>query len=191
VQRLRIPELMELRRIMDRALSQREVIARSVAIREAAVAVQEARGPSELAEALAVALQGAGLTNAEIRLNHGLADAWADCELGTFVREGEELVWRWEAVSKGEIRRATSAAGAYWEANLPLKGEPGEVDLGTLRLRRHLHGDVPAELEIFTRALLPEVARTVAGIEASGPELPMVIRPVPVGLPPRSGRITA
>jgi hypothetical protein len=172
-------------------MQQPAVIARSVAIREAVAAVRAASGPSELAQALAVALQGAGVTSAEVRLNHGLARTWAGRELGTFVPEGLELVWRWEAPSEGGIPLVASSPGAYWEAHLPLEGQPGEADLGTLRLRRHLGGRVPAELEIFTQTLLPEVTRTVAGIEASGPELPMVARPALVQPGSESGRITA
>jgi hypothetical protein len=191
IQRLKIPEFLELRRLIARGMQQPGVIARSVAIREAVTAVQAATGPGELGEALAAALQGAGVTSAEVRLNHGLAEAWVGRDLGAFVREGDELVWRWKDPSESDIGRAVAEDGGYWEANLPLEGQSGQGDLGKLRLRRHLRGGVPAELEIFSQTLLPEVARCVASIEESGPDLPMVSRPALVEPSPGSGRITA
>ena len=139
VQRLRIPELMELRRLMDRALRQREVIARSVAIREAAAGIAEARTLDGLGRAVGVAVGRSDCAEAELRLRGDVSEGLpAEGESdGVGIATANECIWSWHFGEAASIPRDNRAA---WEVTVPIVDSATDEIIGRLVIKRPFAG---------------------------------------------------
>ena len=176
VQRLKIPELLEFRRFIDRGLQQPGVIARSIALREAVTGVSEARDVEAMLAEVGRIFEKTDFLEAEIRFMHKLGE-----------RETDEVVWHWERPVKEsaeqpedepiEVKRlrlsssrlwARASSAEFWEARVPFLGPDAASVAGWITVRRPLDGHTPAELDVLTNTLLPAVSRRVlAAREAS------------------------
>lgn len=183
VQRLKIPEILELRRLITRGLQQPGVIARSVALREAAAGVSGAGDVEAMLAEVGRAFEQTDFLEAEIRFVKAP---------GT--REKDEVVWRWERAAEttadeeggreadepvhearlrlSEVRRwGRSTRPEFWEARVPFVGPDATTLAGWITVRRPLGGYTPAELDVLTGTLLPEVSRRVLAAREGGEQL--------------------
>ena len=169
VQRLKIPEFLELRRLIARGVQQPGVIARSVALREAAGGFSGAADVQTMLVELGRAFEQTDFVEAEIRLMSKPGE-----------RETDEVVWHWERpepeakeepeeepIEMTRLRTSKSrlwsgnAAAEFWEARIPFVGPDNGAVAGWITVRRPLNGHTPAELDVLTKTLLPEVSRRV------------------------------
>jgi UDP-GlcNAc:undecaprenyl-phosphate GlcNAc-1-phosphate transferase len=137
VQRLNIPELLEVRRILRRGLQQRVVIAHNVRLREAAVRLQKANSAHDIVRAMAHGLAGGEFTRAELAMPAEMAHAFvAD---GLAGRRGAHFVWQWE-------REVTSLSKTQWEVRLPVRlaawHDPAHLSLWITGESEHLLTDL-------------------------------------------------
>jgi hypothetical protein len=173
---------MELRRVMDRALRQREVIARSVALREQAARISGAMDLGAMLEAVERAFEQTDYAEAEIRFMPTPGE-----------REKDEIVWHWEQppadpatqvedpggreprlrMSRSRLW-ARNAAAEYWETRIPLVAPDADAVTGWLTVRRPLRGHSLAELDLLTNTLPPAVSRLMAAAGEAGEQLELV-----------------
>jgi UDP-GlcNAc:undecaprenyl-phosphate GlcNAc-1-phosphate transferase len=165
VQRLRFPELMELRRVMDRALKQREAIARSVAIREAAAKIEEAETFDDVLDTMMAALERAGCRRAEVRLTSAYVAGTAVEAIRGLERENGEVVWHWRAPSDETSPPLSVLPVAEWELAAPIPDPLTRQQIGRLILGRQLEDTAAGELESIAEALLPELSRAATRLE--------------------------
>jgi UDP-GlcNAc:undecaprenyl-phosphate GlcNAc-1-phosphate transferase len=157
VQRLRIPELLEVGRIVRRGLHQRAVIGHNVRIREAMSRLHEVTDPFGLDAALRCALEAGEFVRAEL---------WVQLPLGEPLLEADVArccdgcaVW---AVAQ------ESAPSEAWELRIPFKDASGHV-LGRLSFwfasdARH----VLTDLRLVAQELEPQILGALKRIEARG-----------------------
>jgi UDP-GlcNAc:undecaprenyl-phosphate GlcNAc-1-phosphate transferase len=197
LQRLHVPELLELRRAIARGIRRSSNIGQNVALREALNTMAAMDDPRAALEELGRAFEQTDFLEAELRLIGATED-----------RETDRVVWTW--------RRPQSATGSaipgpsqvidlaaardsrsvrlddgtvvrhepvpkpdgperevHWEARLPLvNGETGSLD-GWLTIRRPWGTYLPSELDVLARELLPgalRVTRRDAAAERAGPQ---------------------
>jgi len=167
VQRLKIPELLELRRLITRGLQQPGVIARSVALREAAGGVSGAADVETVLTEMGRAFERTDFMEAEIRFMRKPGE-----------RDTDEVIWHWERpepteegqdepVETTRLRMSQSrlwqgsAAAEFWEARIPFVGPDAGAVVGWITVRRPLNGQTPAELDVLTKTLLPAVSQRV------------------------------
>jgi hypothetical protein len=157
IQRLRIPELLELHRVIVRGLHQREVIAYNMRVREAAELLGNASTAADVENALVHCF---GVSEFErVELN------WVgDGGRGYSIRVGEGGNWPTPVLRNGKgpsvahaVPRSATEVGAsrVWEICLPFRDGHGQI-LGTLTLwaqteRVHLLMD----LRLVARELQP------------------------------------
>ncbi|MFQ5691322.1 MAG: glycosyltransferase family 4 protein [Gemmatimonadota bacterium] len=168
IQRLRIPELLEFRRVLDKGLQQRHIIARNLAIREGAERVSRAGDARSVFQELGRALCHAPFNEAEVWLAAGFLGEEAGTELfpDAAITEGG-YVWRWRNAG---FRNEEPAK--CWEVSVPLLDGGGEP-AGRITLRRPLGEEMPTDVQAIAELLLPEVGRAVQrvrGVEAGGSE---------------------
>jgi UDP-GlcNAc:undecaprenyl-phosphate GlcNAc-1-phosphate transferase len=185
LQRLHVPELLELRRAIARGLRRSSNIGQNVALREALDTMAGMGDAREALEELGRAFEQTDFLEAEIRLV-GSSDE----------RESDRVVWKWkrprgsvagngipethvidlataresrdgrDARSDDGVRgdgqgRATGsqayAEDVHWEARLPLINETAGRLEGWLTVRRPWGTYLPSELDVLARELLPGV----------------------------------
>ena len=179
VQRLKIPELLELRRLITRGLQQPGVIARSVALREAVSGVSEAPDVEAMLAHVGRAFEQTDFVEAEIRFMHKPGE-----------RETDEVVWHWERPQQEpaeepedepiEVQRlrlsssrlwARDASPEFWEARIPFLGPDANKVAGWITIRRPLDGHTPSEIAVLTKTLLPAVSRRVLAAREAAEQL--------------------
>jgi UDP-GlcNAc:undecaprenyl-phosphate GlcNAc-1-phosphate transferase len=174
VQRLDIPELLELRRIVHRGLIQRTVIAYNVRIREAARRMRLASEPAEVLNALQAALEAGEFHRAELWLHDGPAAPLLQAELAR--REPPGAVWRW-----GEA--ATLSLVREWELRLPLRAA-GAQSIGRLSLWHPIDtAHVLTDLQLIGAELQPELEQALQRCRlnlAAGATEPLAVAAVAV-----------
>jgi UDP-GlcNAc:undecaprenyl-phosphate GlcNAc-1-phosphate transferase len=158
VQRLRIPELMELRRLMDQALRQREVIARSVAIREAAAGVERLAHWEEVLHILTNAFGMTEFGRVEVRLANASSTSRQPAS-----PLAQDLVWAWSA--EEAVTDDADVAHPEYELRVPLNDPIDGTALGELTVARKVRGDLAADLQLITEALLPEMAKAIRRLD--------------------------
>lgn len=174
VQRLNIPELLELRRILHRGLLQRQVIATNVRIREAITALGQAESPQAVLSALEHAISGGDFVRAELWLPERAGRALAACREVERVRGWYH--WSWAAEDQ--------ASEELWELMLPFRG-PGGVEAGRLSLWQRVDAEhLLVDLPLIATQLQPELLRALERLgeqRQPGPVLwPPVVRERPV-----------
>ena len=169
VQRLKIPELLEFRRFIDRGLQQQGVIARSIALREALTVVSGAPDVEAMLAEVGRAFEKTDFLKAEIRFMHKPGE-----------RETDEVVWHWERPKQESAAEpedepievkglqlsssrlwARNMSAEFWEARVPFLGPDANTVAGWITVRRPLDGHALAELDVLTNTLLPAVSRRV------------------------------
>jgi UDP-GlcNAc:undecaprenyl-phosphate GlcNAc-1-phosphate transferase len=179
VQRLKIPELLEFRRFIDRGLLQPAVIARSIALREAVAGISEAPDVEAMLAEVGRAFEKTDFLEAEIRFMHKPGE-----------RETDEVVWHWERSEQEpvgesedepiEVKRmrhsssrlwARNASAEFWEARVPFLGPDANTVAGWITVRRPLGGNALAELDVLTNTLLPVVSRRVLAAREAAEQL--------------------
>lgn len=124
VQRLRVPELLEIQRIVARGFQQRTAIAHNVRIRNAITRMRRAEDPRALLDALASAFEGGEFARVECWLPGEVAAPLAGCR--SVVLDGDGVLWRWNAPN-------CNGNGRYWEMRFPFFGG-AEHPIGRLSL---------------------------------------------------------
>jgi UDP-GlcNAc:undecaprenyl-phosphate/decaprenyl-phosphate GlcNAc-1-phosphate transferase len=174
LQRLRVPEFLELRRTLVRGLRQPRVIGRSVALREAIEALGDSGSLEEMLEEVGRAFEKTDFLEAEIRFAREPGE-----------RETDEVVWRWErpdTLPAGELelpptrgplrmerRTEPTKKPVHWEARVPfVSPETGRV-AGWITVRRPWGGYAPADFEVLANALMPAVHGKVVAGRGEGP----------------------
>ena len=182
LQRLHVPELLELRRAIARGLRRPSTLGQNVALREALDAMAEMECPNEALEELGRAFERTDFLEAEIRLRGASAE-----------RETDTVVWSWArpngsgghltpgpsqvidlAVARdirlqrgGDPGRSDESElhAVHWEARLPLIDDrSGELE-GWLTIRRPWGTYLPSELDVLARELLPSAMRRGGDVE--------------------------
>ena len=182
LQRLHVPELLELRRAISRGLRRSSNIGQNVALREALDTMAGMEDAREALEELGRAFEQTDFLEAEIRLV-GSSDE----------RDTDRIVWKWKrprgAVvgngapersqvidlataresrearegNDGQVRPTAYTEDVHWEARLPLiEGAAGQLG-GWLTIRRPWGTYLPSELDVLARELLPGVLGVKAG----------------------------
>jgi UDP-GlcNAc:undecaprenyl-phosphate GlcNAc-1-phosphate transferase len=164
VQRLRVPELMELRRVMDRALRQREVIARSVALREAVGAIEQETTLDGIVRQIGLALRATQCDRAEFRLRADMV-AGLDPERakGRDASGSEEFVWTWDYSEVASIHPRGEVA---WEVAVPVTLPEAPDPVGRLVVTRPPIGLNPDDLGLIVDSLQGELSRAAARLGA-------------------------
>ncbi|MFW6089998.1 MAG: MraY family glycosyltransferase [Gemmatimonadota bacterium] len=181
LQRLHVPELLELRRAIARGLQRSSAIGQNVALREALDTMAGMESWSEALDELGRAFERTDFLEAEIRLLFGSNE-----------RETDRVVWRWkrprsalrpEAVDRSQVIDLAAArdsrvdgvpqVGGYredvhWEARLPLLDPDGDTLEGWLTIRRPWGTYLPSELDVLARELLPRALRDGVDRQARG-----------------------
>lgn len=151
VQRLHIPELLEVQRIVGRGLQQRAVIGNNVRIREAAARLRRVVRPEDVRTALREAFEGGDFDRVDFRIHHPGAPYLA----GASLVRGADGAWRW--VWGGNDRGPVG----YWELRLPFHDAAGDV-VGRLSLWRAPSGAlILTDLRIIAEELQPELLRAL------------------------------
>ena len=186
LQRLHVPELLELRRAIARGLRRSSNIAQNVALREALTAMARMEDAREALDELGRAFEQTDFLEAEIRLI-GSSDE----------RDSDRVVWKWKrprgavagpaesgaaqvidlataresrdgrdgrggradeaARGDGQSRNQGYTEEVHWEARLPLIDESAGRLEGWLTVRRPWGTYLPSELDVLARELLPGV----------------------------------
>jgi UDP-GlcNAc:undecaprenyl-phosphate GlcNAc-1-phosphate transferase len=191
LQRLHVPELLELRRAIARGIRRSSNIGQNVALREALDTMAGMEDPRAALEELGRAFERTDFLEAELRLIGATEE-----------RETDRVVWRWRR-PEGATGSATPAPSqvidlaaardsrgvrldggtgtrsepvpkpdgpeqeVHWEARLPLiDEETGTLD-GWLTIRRPWGTYLPSELDVLARELLPGALR-VKGRDTPG-----------------------
>ncbi len=154
VQSLRIPELLELRKLIGRSMERRRSIARGVEMRHDARRIAEARSLPQVFQALGVTFRKAGLSEAEMWLSGlFLGELNGNGEAAGLVRSGDGYLWKWNDWGQAPPDKAD-----VWEVKLPFVS-PGGHQVGRLTIRKHIEEELPAELRVLVDHLVPAVAR--------------------------------
>jgi UDP-GlcNAc:undecaprenyl-phosphate/decaprenyl-phosphate GlcNAc-1-phosphate transferase len=177
VQRLHIPELIEVRRIISRTWYQRTVVANNVRIREAVDMLEAAADGAAVDDSLRHALEQGEFQRAELRLDTLHGRALAISGLGYRAEEGWQ--WSWGA---GEL------PDGAWEIRVPLRAldgsEAGYMALWCPGRSQHLLTDMGLLVVDLSKALiraLDRLGRTAAEPARMSRDLqpePARIRPV-------------
>ena len=178
LQRLHVPELLELRRAIARGIRRSSNIAQNVALREALDTMARMEDASEALAELGRAFERTDFLEAELRLIGSSDD-----------RETDRVVWTWRrpkgakgaitpgpsqvidlaaardsrshraddgAVARSEpLPRPDGREEAHWEARLPLIDEASGAVEGWLTIRRPWGTYLPSELDVLAKELLP------------------------------------
>jgi len=182
LQRLHVPELLELRRAIARGLRRSSNIAQNVALREALDTMAGMEDAREALDELGRAFEQTDFLEAEIRLI-GSSDE----------RDSDRVVWKWKrprsAVvgngapevsqvidlataresrearegNEGPVRAHGYTEEVHWEARLPLIDETAGQLEGWLTIRRPWGTYLPSELDVLARELIPGVLGVHAG----------------------------
>ena len=163
VQRLRIPELLELGKLVNWGRLQRVVIERNMQVREAAARLERARSPREVVRSL----QGAFSDGEFTRLELWLEDRYAAAMKG----EGW-IEWEGERCC---ARLSLMPAHVVQEVELRLSLDvPGRGAAGGLALFRPVDGSrILTDLTVIVEELQPALLRALEGLAADrAAELP-------------------
>ena len=173
VQRLRIPELVELGQIMGRSLAQRQVIAHNMRIRDAAAQMRKARDATAAVAALESAFEGSEFQRAELWLPTELAGPLLGARSVRLSEGG--CLWRWAAP-------APFVEEGAFEVRLPFRDERGRR-IGRLSLWRPLGGQrLFTDIRLVADELLPEFENGLKRLREAPPV------PLPAGEPWAAGR---
>lgn len=156
VRRLRIPELVEVGRVMERGLAQREVIAHNLRVREAVSRLRSARDPAAMRAALESAFQGSEFRRGEFWLPAETAGPLVD---GRSVRHWEGgCLWRWAAPEPFQEENAM-------EVRLFFRDASGRR-IGRFSLWRPLEGQrLFTDIRLIATELLPEFQRGLGRLQ--------------------------
>jgi UDP-GlcNAc:undecaprenyl-phosphate/decaprenyl-phosphate GlcNAc-1-phosphate transferase len=174
IQRLRIPEIVELGRVMGRGLVPREVIAHNMRVRDAVARLHAVNEPGDVLAALESAFDGSEFHRAEMWLPPDVGEPLGAARSVRLVDGG--CLWRWAAPARFREEAA-------FEVRLPFCDATGRR-IGRLSLWRPLEGQhLSTDLRLIAGELLPALdlgLRRVRKAEAArlrpGPLVP--VRPV-------------
>lgn len=168
VQRLDIPELLEVRRVLHRGLQQRVAIGSSLRMREAAARIRRAGTPAQFAHELRASLEGRVFTRAELLVT---ADIGQELSAGmAMVRRANGFTWTWE-------NQFAQLAHRVVEVRVPLYD--GSRELGVLSLWLSLQAEaVSSDLRVVTLELQPALEQSILRLSTHPPH--PIAAPVPV-----------
>ncbi len=177
VQRLRIPELLELGKLVNWGRLQRVVIERNMQVREAAADLEFAASSQDVVRSLEGAFSDGDFTRLELWLEDRYAAA----------REGQEGVER-----EGEqccVRLSLMPSEVLHEVELRLPFEvPGRDPAGRLSLFRPVDGSqILTDLTVIVEELQPALLQALEGLAASAEVVGMEEDSHPVGVPEAFG----
>jgi UDP-GlcNAc:undecaprenyl-phosphate/decaprenyl-phosphate GlcNAc-1-phosphate transferase len=184
VQRLRLPELVEVGRVVERSLAQRQVIAHNMRIRDAVLRLRSARSTAAVVSALQSAFEDGEFRRAEFWLPFDVAGPLLD---DRSVRRSEGgCLWRWATPAPCHEEDA-------FEVRLPFCDAEGRCN-GRFSLWRPLEGQrLFTDVGLIAFELLPEFQRALTRlreVEQPSPE-PARHEPTLVRMPVRQVRATA
>lgn len=157
VQSLRIPELLEIRKLIGRGIGRRRAMARSAEIRDHARRVSEAKSLEQVFRGLGTAFEKADLDEVEVWLSRGYAgELNVSGEASGLTVDGDGYLWQWK-----NWERIRPESDSLWEVNLPLVAPGGEA-VGRLTIRRLLAEELPLELRVIVEEMVPAVAQGLA-----------------------------
>lgn len=148
VQRLRIPELVEIGHVVGRSMAQREVIAHNMRIRDAVARMRRAADPVALLAALESAFEGSEFRRAELWLPLDIARPLLGTRSTRLSADG--CLWRWAAPDPFQD-------GAAFEVRLPFCDADGRP-IGRISVWRPLEGQrLFTDVRLLANQLLPEL----------------------------------
>lgn len=164
LQKLRIPELIELQRIMQRGWHQRTVIANNLRIREAAAQLRVAESGRDFLRALEYAFEAGEFEQVEIWIQEDVARPLRETREITSVAGGS--LWRWRkdntaASVAADMAAQNIASQSAWELRLPFRDESGQT-VGRLDLWRNTaNPHLLMDIQLIATELHPEIQRTL------------------------------
>ena len=179
IRRLRMPELVEVGRVMERGLAQREVIAHNLRVREAVSRLRSAQDPAAIIVALESAFEGSEFQRGEF---------WLPAEAAGLLINGRSVrlceggcLWRWAAP---ELFQEDSM-----EVRLSFRDAVGRR-IGRFSLWRPLEGQrLFTDIGLISTELLPEFQRALGRLlEVEQPSYALVEPQTRSA--PRQGRLT-
>lgn len=151
VQRLNVPELIELSRVVGRGFQQRSVISHNVRLHQVSEAVRSAGTMDEMVGALADAFEGSEFSALELWASERHGAAFADHDLASPLQAGHRLRIEYERVLHPDQE---------YEVRLPVYLVDEEI--GVMSLFRNTGGPrLYTDLRLVARMLVPVVARTL------------------------------
>jgi UDP-GlcNAc:undecaprenyl-phosphate/decaprenyl-phosphate GlcNAc-1-phosphate transferase len=184
VQRLRLPELVEVGRMVERTLAQRQVIAHNMRIRDAVLRLRSARSTVAVVSALQSAFENGEFRRAEFWLPFDIAGPLLD-ERWVRLSEGGCL-WRWASPAPCHEENT-------YEIRLPFCDAEGRCN-GRFSVWRPLEGQrLFTDVHLIASELLPEFQKALSRLrEVEQPSLrPVRHGPTLVRVPSRQVRVTA
>jgi hypothetical protein len=158
VQRLRIPELLEVGRIVRRSMHQRVVIGNNVRIREAMVRLRQARDGRAVADALRSAFQLGEFARVELRVNTTLGASLLSARVAGL--ENDWVLWQWDSDDGG------ASAGSGWEIRLPFRVANGVHAGGLALFYSSDTTHVLTDLRLIAQELEPVILQSLWRIHA-------------------------
>jgi len=156
VQRLNVPELVELRHIIGRGFQQRSVIAHNLRMQAAADALDRAQEPTAVLEALELAFEGSEFSRLELWLPEPLGLGLAMAGNGRVARDGMGYRLNMEL---GELHPAHEI-----EIRVPVL--VGEERVGRLSLFRDATGErVFTDLRLLPTVVVPALVAALVRCE--------------------------
>lgn len=161
VRRLDIPELRELKRIFQRALKQRRVIAHNIRIRGAAHRLREARNAADVLDAMALAFEGGEFQRVEL---------WLESELGRAIGEHPGvrrlgMGYLWSFTTNG-----CEGVDESWSIQLPFRDGGGTASPGASHISLWQPTSQPyllTDLNLIAGEFQPELRRALVRIRAT------------------------
>jgi len=164
VRRLDIPELLEIRRLLQRVVNPRRAIASNVRLREAIAALARTESPAEVLATLEYAVAGGQFVRAELWLHVRVGVPLLAPGART-VFDDEVLCWDWGRSTKGDSD--AKDAPELWEVCLPLRTESGG-SVGRLSLWQSVEDpDSLADLRLIATQFQAELLRALGRVGAS------------------------
>jgi len=157
VQRLRIPELLEVGRIVRRTMHQRKAIGNNVRIREALVRIHAAQCAEGVTEALRRAFDMGEFVRAELWVSFRLGAPLL--EAGVAELRSDWVVWQWAGGAEAE-------ADSGWEVRLPFREANGERAGGLSVWYSPDTTHVLTDLRLIARELGPAILQALWRLHA-------------------------
>jgi hypothetical protein len=176
IQRLRIPEILELQRVFDRGLYQRRVIAHNTRLRESIMLLQTVEEAPDLERALRHAFEQGEFDVVELSMRGDPAPPLNLQVVRNGASNGHGNGPGVIDISR-EARQKHAVVPSGWEISLPFRNPAGEV-VGALTLWSNAEkGHILTDLSLIARGLQPALREAYARVSGTR-DVPIEAQPM-------------